>query len=104
MPNRILGKNAADIMMTIHAVEILRSAKGIGGFCIVAGDNDFAGLASWLRGEGALVMGTGNRETRPLEFKRECDDYKDMEDLPLAVDPDMVAQRKKAVRMEGYRQ
>ena len=94
VPNRIEGKNIADVILTIHAVETLRSEKGINGFCIATSDNDFAGLANWLRGEGIFVVGTGSMETKPLEFKRECDCFEYVEDLPPEDDPNPVAQRK----------
>ena len=104
VPNCIEGKNVADVMLTIHAVEILRSEKGIDGFCIAASDNDFAGLANWLRGEGAFVVGTGSMETKPLEFKRECDCFEYVEDLPPEDDPDPVAQRKLSIWKDAVRE
>ena len=93
VPNRVNGKNVADTILTIHAVEILRSGKGINGVCIVASDNDFVGLVNWLRGKEVFVMGIGSSYAPPLDFKRECDVFKYVEKLPQSDSTDSVAQK-----------
>ncbi|HRO12766.1 NYN domain-containing protein [Amaricoccus sp.] len=65
------GKNAADIRLTIDAMNLLH-AGGIDGFCIVSSDGDFAELAVHLRQEGKSVYGFGNGHGRlPIA----CDAY-----------------------------
>ena len=93
VPNHTGGKNVADVVMTIHAVEILRSRRKIDGFCIVASDNDFAGLANWLRWKGIFVMGIGSSSTPPEDFERECDVFKYVEKLPQSDNPSPAAQK-----------
>ena len=73
VPNDAGYKNAADVMLIIDAANILHRRSEINGFCIVASDNDFAGLARWLREQGVFVIGIGSKDTPPLDFKRECD-------------------------------
>ena len=94
IPNDAGYKNAADVMLIIDAASMLHRRSGIGGFCIVASDNDFAGLARWLREQGVFVVGIGSKNTPPLDFKRECDKFKYAHELPPSDNPDPAAQRK----------
>ena len=78
-------KNAADIALTIHAVEIFYSMKEIDGFCIVTSDNDFAGLVKWLRDKKAFVavIWSSRPDNHKPSFEDECDVFKYVDDLPL---------------------
>ena len=96
VPNSAAYKNAADVMLIIDAAEILRSGRGIDGLCIITSDNDFAGLARWIRENKAyvtVIWSSGQNEHTPF-FEKECDAFKHIVDLPPADNPDPVAQRK----------
>ena len=97
VPNDAGYKNAADVMLIIDAANILHRRSEINGFCIVASDNDFAGLARWLREQGVFVIGIGSKDTPPLDFKRECDDFKYARELSPSDNPDPAAQRELSV-------
>ena len=69
VPNSATYKNAADVMLIIDTAEILRSGRGIDGFCIIASDNDFAGLARWIRENKAyvaVIWSSGQNEHTPF--------------------------------------
>ena len=53
------GKNAADIAMTIAAMDLLHAGK-VRGFCIVSSDRDFAALARRLKTDNLPVHGFGS--------------------------------------------
>ena len=53
------GKNAADIAMTIAAMDLLHAGK-VRGFCIVSSDRDFAALARRLKTDNLPVYGFGS--------------------------------------------
>ncbi len=93
IPNYAAGRNAADNTLIIDAVEMFRSRKRIDGFCIVASDNHFAGLANWIRTKEAFVVGIGSRDKPPLRFKKECNVFKHVEELPPSDNPDPASQR-----------
>ena len=92
VPNYAKGRNAADITLIIDAVDMLRSGKA-DGFCIVASDNHFAGLAGRIRKKGIYIMGIGSLKNKPSAFKEKCDDFKYVDDLPLSDNPDPAAQK-----------
>ena len=94
VPNDAGYKNAADVMLIIDAAEMLHHRNEIGRFCIVASDNDFAGLARWMREQGIFVVGIGSTNTKPLDFKRECNAFRYIEELSTLDNPDPAAQRK----------
>ena len=85
MPTYVDYKNAADITLTIHAVEIFYAMKGIDGFCIVTSDNDFAGLVKWLRDKKAFVavIWSSRPDNHKPSFENECDVFQYIDDLPL---------------------
>ena len=114
VPNSATYKNAADVMLIIDAAEILRSGKGIDGFCIVTNDNDFAGLARWIREKGAYVtvIWSSDQSKHAPSFEDEYDAFMYVVDLPTADNPDLAAQRRlsgwkeavmKAVRMKAQK-
>ena len=104
VPNEAGYKNAADVMLIIDAANILHRRNEINGFCIVASDNDFAGLARWMREQGVFVVGMGSKNTPPLDFKRECDKFKYAKELPPSDSPDPTAQRKLSVWKETVKE
>ena len=56
------GKNATDIGLVIHAMDILHSGK-FDGFVIVSSDSDFTALVNRLREDGLTVIGIGEKKT-----------------------------------------
>ena len=109
VPNYASGGNAADITLIIDTMDMLNSGR-VDGFCIVASDNHFAGLASRIHKEGIFVVGIGSSDKPPSSFKGACDDFRYVEDLPPSPNPDPVAQEalagwkeavKEAVRMSA---
>lgn len=52
------GKNAADIMLVIDAMDILYR-RNVDEFCIVSSDSDFTRLVSRIREDGTYVVGMG---------------------------------------------
>jgi hypothetical protein len=48
------GKNSTDIVLTIHAMDLLYGS-GVDGFCIVSNDRDFLPLAMRLKAAGKKV-------------------------------------------------
>jgi len=68
------GKNAADIMLVIDAMDILFQ-NNVDGFCIVSSDSDFTRLANRLREGGKLVVGMG-MSSASKTFISACNEYK----------------------------
>lgn len=66
----IKGKNTADIVLVIEAVDLLNTA-GIQGFCIASSDSDYTPLAQYIREKGCLVFGCGESKT-PAVFINSC--------------------------------
>ena len=58
-PNYAVGKNSADILLTIDAMDLLH--QQVSWFCIVSNDSDFTPLVQRLIGGGARVIGFGSR-------------------------------------------
>ena len=56
------GKNATDIGLVIHAMDILHSRR-FDGFVIVSSDSDFTALVNRLREDGLTVIGIGESKT-----------------------------------------
>ena len=56
------GKNATDIGLVIHAMDILHSRR-FDGFVIVSSDSDFTALVNRLREDGLTVIGIGEKKT-----------------------------------------
>jgi uncharacterized protein (TIGR00288 family) len=67
------GKNAADILLALDAMELLLSGD-ICCFVIASSDGDFAHLATRLREHGARVIGIGE-EKAPHSFRACCSDF-----------------------------
>lgn len=68
------GKNAADIMLVIDAMDILYQ-NNVDGFCIVTSDSDFTRLANRLREGGKRVIGMGKSDASKT-FISACNEYK----------------------------
>jgi len=68
------GKNAADLLLSIDAVETLLERNEIRTFVIVTSDGDFSHLAHRLRERGAEVHGLGEDKT-PVFFRAACSEF-----------------------------
>lgn len=73
------GKNAADIMLVIDAMDIMFQ-NHVDGFCIVSSDSDFTRLANRLRESGKLVVGMG-KTSASKTFISACNEYKFLDRL-----------------------
>ena len=69
-PPNTTGKNSADIMLVIDAMDLLHGSR-LDGFCLVSSDSDFTRLASRIREQGKDVYGFGERKT-PESFRQAC--------------------------------
>ena len=72
------GKNAADITLIVHAMDLLHSGT-VDGFCIISSDNHYAGLVRRLR-KDVFVAGIGKRNV-PEPFKEAFSKFTDIETL-----------------------
>lgn len=79
MPNMARGKNAADVALTVDAVEVLLTRK-IDTFVLIVSDTDFVPLATRIREEGKCVLGVGQRST-PETFRSACTEFLDIQSL-----------------------
>lgn len=84
LPTDIKGKNTADMVLAMDALEMCfqRSAPQI--IIIGSGDRDFVPLVQRLRRYGARVIGVGLKGTINQMLRTICDDYWYYEDLPGA--------------------
>ena len=67
------GRNAADIELTIAAMDLLHDTR-IDGFVLASSDSDFAPLAIRLRQSGRHVLGIGEPKA-PKAFVEACDEF-----------------------------
>lgn len=64
------GKNAADIALTVEAMNLLYAAR-YDAFALVASDSDYTALCIEIRKAGLPVYGYGNQKT-PEAFRHAC--------------------------------
>ena len=67
------GKNAADILLALDAMELVLSRE-VRCFIIATSDGDFTHLALRLREHGAKVIGIGEAKA-PQSFRATCTDF-----------------------------
>lgn len=79
MPNMTAGKNAADIALTIDAIELLLTRE-IDIYVLIVSDTDFVPLANRIREEGKEVIGFGQRST-PETFRLACTEFREVQSL-----------------------
>ncbi|MRU14991.1 NYN domain-containing protein [Roseovarius sp. A21] len=77
-----VGKNAADLLLSIDAME-LALEQGIECFVVSSSDNDFTHLAQRLRERGLYVLGLGE-EKAPVMFRAACSSFKLLTNEPPA--------------------
>ena len=74
------GKNAADIMLVIDAMDLLYKENPADIFCIVTSDGDFTSLVERIRKEAITVIGMGKEDASP-RLRRACSEYVELEGL-----------------------
>ena len=74
-PSTRAGKNAADMRLTIDALELCYAREHIDTFVIASGDSDFCPLASKLRENDRRVMGLAVKEATSSMFVKACDEF-----------------------------
>ncbi len=67
------GKNAADIAMTVQAMDMLHAGR-VEGFCLVSSDRDFTALACRLRADNRPVYGFGEAKAAQ-SFRAACSGF-----------------------------
>jgi hypothetical protein len=77
------GKNAADIALTIAAMDLLHGGVAR-GFCIATGDSDFAPLVRRLKAQHLPVYGFG-QDNASAALRRSCTEYFVLQE-PLALE------------------
>jgi uncharacterized LabA/DUF88 family protein len=81
------GKNTADIMLAIEALEFRLSPHAADVFVIGSADRDFVPLVQKLKRYGATVIGVGIEGSTSNELKDSCDQYIYYESLIQRVVP-----------------
>ena len=66
----VRGKNAADIALTVDAMDLMYRER-LDGVCLMSSDSDFTRLAQRLREGGLEVHGFGESKT-PQAFRSAC--------------------------------
>lgn len=74
-------KNAADIAITVDAMEELYTVTEITTFILVGGDSDLAPLATKLREKGKEVLGISRKAVVSPYFIKACAKFKYLDDL-----------------------
>jgi hypothetical protein len=87
----VKGKNAADLALTIDAVDLLH-AGAVDGICLVSSDSDFTRLAERIREAGLAVHGFGEAHANPALIAA-CDTFDFIESVtsPASATPARVA-------------
>ena len=81
------GKNAADILLALDAIELVLS-KDMRCFIIASSDGDFTHLATRLREHGATVIGIGEAKA-PNAFRACCSAFVEIDTTrPMRVVPE----------------
>ena len=94
------GKNAADVLMTIDAMDLL-GGKTFGGFVIVSSDSDFTALATRIREAGLCAFGIGHEKASEV-YKNACTKFVDLTRQEGAKVPDNAADLiQMAIRKDG---
>jgi hypothetical protein len=78
MHQHLPKKNAADIALTVDAVDLFY--QGIRCFCLGSGDSDYVPLVLWLREQGCMVV-VISQKNAPLALQRSCSVFVSSEEL-----------------------
>ncbi|MBB3995966.1 uncharacterized protein (TIGR00288 family) [Sulfitobacter undariae] len=88
------GKNAADILLALDAME-LAIVKNVSCFVIASSDGDFTHLAARLREYGAMVIGVGEAKATRA-FRGCCNEFME---LGISKPMHLVPKRSEAIAM-----
>ena len=75
-----VGKNAADLLLSIDAMELALD-QGVERFVVSSSDGDFTHLAQRLRERGLYVLGLGE-EKAPIMFRAACSAFTQLTNGP----------------------
>jgi uncharacterized protein (TIGR00288 family) len=81
------AKNAADIRMTVDAVETIFTHPAVEVFVLVTGDSDYSPLVRRLREYGKWVVGVGTEANASRLLVSVCSEYKFWGTLVAEIDP-----------------
>jgi uncharacterized protein (TIGR00288 family) len=81
------AKNAADIRMTVDAMETIFAHPAVEVFVLVTGDSDYSPLVRRLREYGKWVVGVGTEANASRLLVSVCSEYKFWGTLVAEVDP-----------------
>ncbi len=86
-----VGKNSADIRLTVDAMDLAHQKAHVNTFVVVSGDSDFSPLVSKLKENGKYVIGLGMKDSTSDLLMENCDEFIFYEDLerPVAKPPRM---------------
>lgn len=76
---QVKGKNSADIVLVIDAMETLYS-NNVDAFCLVTSDSDFSRLAQKLKEAGMYVVIAGEKKT-PASLSKSCHKFIMLDEL-----------------------
>src|SRR5687767_15781911 len=78
---RMSGKNSADILMVVAALDLCYTKGHVDTFVIVSGDSDFSPLVSKLRENNKIVIGVGVKKSTSDLLMANCDEFILYDDL-----------------------
>ncbi|MCM1398689.1 MAG: NYN domain-containing protein [Clostridium sp.] len=93
--NYTSGKNAADIMLVIDAMDILYR-QNVDMFCIVSSDSDFTRLVNRIKEDAIYVVGMG-QSMASKAFVKACNEYKFLDKI---IEEELDAKDDKMADME----
>lgn len=95
------GKNAADIQITVHAMDVLHACAA-DAICLVSGDGDFAALVHRLKAARMKVFGFGASNSA-ASLKKLCDTFSrlDEEDEKTSSAPQVAVSGNQVVATLG---
>jgi len=85
LPTDIKGKNTADMLLALDALEMCLQPSAPNVIIIGSGDRDYVPLVQRLRRYGAWVIGVGLKGSISVMLRTVCDDYWYYEDLQGAI-------------------
>ncbi len=86
----VKGKNAADLVLAIDAMDLLHSGS-VSGICLMSSDSDFTRLAERIREGGLVVFGLGEKQKTNPGLPAACDTFVFVETLAAAALPTSTA-------------
>src|SRR3990172_11468823 len=79
------GKNSADILLCVDAMDLCYSKHHIDTFVILSGDSDFSPLVSKLKENGKHVIGLAMKDSTSDLLVGNCDEFMYYEDLERTI-------------------